>query len=411
MTRIVLVLAAALVGCIDSSGGQGERGDLGKADVFGSCSTASTCGEKSSGGNCWCDDSCIAHGDCCSDKAAVCPGGMVFATYNAGLAHGAVPFAAERVRPIIDELRQSPADVLCLQEVWTDDDAAAIEAGVAGEFPHAFREQTENDESSWFACGVTQWPTLYTMNSCVSDKCTPSGISAFECAADQCKAEWDALDDHCKLCLSANTTSPLKCAAWKAPMYANDGRNGLLVLAREPIEAARYTAFETYVIKRGVISAEINGFHTQCTHMTASLDVVPYPAEGTFSSWREEHQAQVKKMAELAGTRKRTVMLGDLNTSPASPGVDAELPDNYTSIVDAGYKDTWSSGQVCTYCQENPLVCSKPEGCGGSVRLDHVLLKNFAQDVTLDFVRFADQPITSVGRLSDHYGVMATMPY
>jgi len=401
----------AVAGCAEPAGDDGPRGDVGKADLYGSCSSATRCGHKSDSGNCWCDDACLGNGDCCSDKPTVCPGGLSLATYNAGLAHGAVPFAVERVQPLVDEIRSSPADVMCLQEVWSDADAEAIIAGVAETFPHAFREQTENDESSWFACGAPQWPALYTMNSCVSEQCTPSGISAFECAADQCKAEWAALDDHCKLCLSANTQSPLKCAAWRAPMYAHEGRNGLVVLSRTPLEHASYTPFETFVVKRGVIRADVGGLQIQCTHMTASLDVVPYPAEGRFGSWQGEHAAQLEIMKRQAGERRRTIMLGDLNAGPASAGVDAELPDNYSAVAAAGYRDTWTSGQVCTYCQDNPLVCSKPEGCGPSSRIDHILLKSFERNVELGFARFGDQAIPTVGRLSDHYGLRATLPY
>jgi len=410
-----------LVGCAATTAPaeDGERGDLGKADLFGTCAGAD-CGGKAAEGNCWCDESCLGHGDCCADKPTVCPGGAIFATYNAGLAHGAVPFATERVDPIVDELKQSPADVLCLQEVWTDADAQRIQDGVASTFPHAFRQVTENDSSAWFACGPTQWPALYGMNSCVSERCTPHGISAFECAADQCAPAWGELDDHCKLCLSANADSPLSCAAWKAPMYANDGRNGLLLLSREPLEAASYTAFDTFVIKRGVIRADVAGFQVQCTHMSADLTVVPYPPEGPFASWKDEHAAQVHKMSQQAGARRRTVMLGDLNTGPASPGVDGELPANFTSLTEAGYRDTWTSGQTCTYCQDNPLACSKPEGCGGlSSRLDHVMLKHFGAEVSPELERIFDRHVTIVdaddrthdGRLSDHYGVLAAMPY
>lgn len=421
---IAASIALALGACAggeEPAADEGPRGGLGgKADLYGSCG-AEDCGGKSADGNCWCDESCLGHGDCCDDKPEVCPGGLMFATYNAGLAHGAVPFADERVEPIVEELAQSPADVLCLQEVWTDEDARRIQDGVAATFPYAFRQVTENDSSDWFACGITQWPALYRMNSCVSEKCSPSGISAFECAADQCAPEWGALDDGCKLCLSANAESPLSCAAWKAPMYANDGRNGLLLLSRTKPDAVSYTPFDTYVIKRGVIRADIEGFQVQCTHMTADLNVVPYPAEGRFTSWREEHAAQVRSMAEQAGGRRRTVMLGDLNTGPASAGVDGELPDNFTSLTAAGYADTWTSGQACTYCQSNPLACSRPEGCPGglSSRLDHVMLKNFDARIQLEVERVHDREITvtdadgraHVSRLSDHYGVLATMPY
>ncbi len=417
MVGVVLAVSA----CAESNEEDGgPRGDIGKADLYGSCA-ASSCGGKSSEGNCWCDESCLGNGDCCSNKAATCPGGAMFATYNAGLAHGAVPFADERLQPIIDELAQSPADVVCLQEVWTDDDAERIAAGVARTFPHSFREVTENTENAWLACGPTQWPALYSMNSCVSSECTPNGVSVFECAAEQCATQWSNLDDHCKQCLAANPESPLKCAAWRAPMYANDGRNGIMLLSRDKPESVSYMPFESYVIKRGVIRADVHGFQVQCTHMSADLPVIPYPAESRFKSWREEHAAQVAVMAEQAGKRRRTIMLGDLNTGPVSPGLDGELAENFPALAAAGYVDTWTSGQQCTYCQDNPLVCSNPDGCAGGLnsRLDHILLKNFEAGLAVQFERINEREISIVDgdgrthatRLSDHYGLMATMPY
>jgi endonuclease/exonuclease/phosphatase family metal-dependent hydrolase len=121
-------------------------------------------------------------------------------------------------------------------------------------------------------------------------------------------------------------------------------------------------------------------------------------------------------LADLAGTEP-TVMLGDLNTGPASANVDGELPDNFESLLAAGYADTWTSGAVCTYCQSNPLVCTNPGGCAGglSSRLDHVLLKNFTADVELERIAETEITITDAdgaahtAALSDHYGVMGTI--
>ncbi|MBK7584242.1 MAG: hypothetical protein IPI67_29075 [Myxococcales bacterium] len=36
-------------------------------------SCRSSCGGSSPDGSCWCDGSCSEYGDCCSDKAALCP--------------------------------------------------------------------------------------------------------------------------------------------------------------------------------------------------------------------------------------------------------------------------------------------------------------------------------------------------
>ncbi len=55
---------------VSSDGPDGPpRGSVGKADLAGSCEGA--CGEASKGG-CFCDDECVAFGDCCEDKAQWC---------------------------------------------------------------------------------------------------------------------------------------------------------------------------------------------------------------------------------------------------------------------------------------------------------------------------------------------------
>jgi hypothetical protein len=72
-----LVLAAALFGCTDGTGTKeadnGDRRPLAKADMTGACQAdgVSYCGRKSAG-NCWCNDSCVQYGDCCSDYQTSC---------------------------------------------------------------------------------------------------------------------------------------------------------------------------------------------------------------------------------------------------------------------------------------------------------------------------------------------------
>jgi eight-cysteine-cluster-containing protein len=79
-TRLLTLLVLPLFGAcatptdandiVDSE----ARGELGKADVVGSCATPSGktfCGRKGTG-NCWCDDACTDYGDCCSDAGELC---------------------------------------------------------------------------------------------------------------------------------------------------------------------------------------------------------------------------------------------------------------------------------------------------------------------------------------------------
>ena len=66
-------LVLCLTGCIGADEPEVAERGLGLADgVVGSCADA--CGEASVDGNCWCDESCAEHGDCCGDKVDVCGG-------------------------------------------------------------------------------------------------------------------------------------------------------------------------------------------------------------------------------------------------------------------------------------------------------------------------------------------------
>lgn len=75
-TWVGFLLASLSFGCDVESTEESEapRHPLGKADVLGQCAdqgSGDACGGKSAG-NCWCDDSCAAYGDCCSDYDATC---------------------------------------------------------------------------------------------------------------------------------------------------------------------------------------------------------------------------------------------------------------------------------------------------------------------------------------------------
>lgn len=63
-----------LSACVGTSSDVVSERGLGDADgVYGSCAE-NTCGEAAPAGNCWCDEACIEHGDCCGDKVDACGG-------------------------------------------------------------------------------------------------------------------------------------------------------------------------------------------------------------------------------------------------------------------------------------------------------------------------------------------------
>ncbi|MBT8494374.1 MAG: endonuclease/exonuclease/phosphatase family protein [Deltaproteobacteria bacterium] len=403
--RLGLVVALLALACADGGGEDILRGDPGKADLAGSCQGVAN-GDASPDG-CYCDDDCYVYGDCCSDKIAIFGQDITFTTYNAGLVD-AVGMVEQRRQPTLDALRENVSDVMCMQEVWSDEDAQRIADELADVYPHSFRQITEADENSWFACKPWHALDLYGLNSCVSDKC--SDVSLFECIANQCASEYDELVPECQLCLSANSESPMSCFA-RAEKFANDGRNGLLLLSRMPIDEPRYTEFPTHLIKRGVITAKVRDFQVQCTHLTADLGRIPYPEGQAVSSWAEEHLSQAALMAEAAGDQQCTILFGDLNTGPEGEGIEGELADNYDQIVGMGYLPGDDQDVGCTHCASNPMV-----GGSHSSRIDHVLLKNCDPAHAVASFRSFDEPITIVNegrelesRYSDHYGVTAVL--
>jgi endonuclease/exonuclease/phosphatase family metal-dependent hydrolase len=240
--------------------------------------------------------------------------------------------------------------------------------------------------------------------------CEERGISVFECVEADCKEQYDELSNGCKLCLAANTTSPTSCATVGANEFGNDGRNGLILLSKTPIEDPKYTAFDTALIKRGVINATIDGVQIQCTHMTSDLSSVPYPTEDMpYGSWSDEHRAQIDIIANSAD-KECSILLGDLNAAVRDASGGPELPYNFQAILDAGYWEPWEQPE-CTFCQENPLA-----GSSKDIRLDHVLFKGCPQDRDFWFRRVFDRSVNvesdgkrHTTRISDHYGVEATI--
>ncbi len=328
-------------------------------------------------------------------------------TYNTGLAHGAVALAAERRPLLAPALRASKADVLCLQEVWTDEDYEALRGELAADYPYAFRERTEDD--SWRKIQCNPWH-VYWLDRCFKQSCTPKGISAEECVASPCAAEYAKLSDNCKRCLAANTASPSSCAIWGAKAFVSDGRNGLALFSRLPIEEARYAPFDTILVKRGVLTARIADLTVQCTHLTSNLGSVPYPDDRPFAGWTEEQAAQLANLDRAAGSQPGCrVLLGDLNTGPSAAGVSGELEENYAALLGAGFVEPIPAPR-CTWCADNPLANAKPP-----LWLDHVMFRD-CPAMSVAYKRVFDAPIqvsaddaTHTTRLSDHYGLQVEL--
>lgn len=357
------------------------------------------------------------------------PGRVKAVTYNLGLALGFVDAAVERTPHTIEAVAAVEADVLCVQEVWTAEDVAALQAAAAAALPNQlFPAPQPDSDPGQPACGASEQAALDTLRSCVDDSCADVCTDQLvNCVLGECAAELTAVPGDCQTCLQANVGQPIDdiLAACNAgsEAYAYGGAFGIGLLTHLPTTVTEEHVFESTTNRRGVIYAELDTefgpVHAFCTHLTAGLSSVEYT--GPHGSWLEEQAMQVQELVALieqkAGADGMVLLMGDLNTGPAGEQYVAEAPDNYDLLVGAGFRNPYvaPADEPCTFCRTNPLV----EGASdesGSVVIDHVLVRNapaqaWAErilDGDLQLTEYCGEPVTL--KHSDHYGVRAHLP-
>jgi endonuclease/exonuclease/phosphatase family metal-dependent hydrolase len=155
--------------------------------------------------------------------------------------------------------------------------------------------------------------------------------------------------------------------------------------------------------------------HVFATHLSAVFADIPYPGEGT---WAEEQAAQIRRLLDLVDERvgegEPVVILGDLNTGPATTTLAGEVPEDFQLLIDAGFAAPYldEDEPACTFCADNPLVGGADDDA--SVAIDHILVRDLSGEAQAE--RILDGEVTVDGpdgptptRLSDHYGVATTI--
>ncbi len=353
-----------------------------------------------------------------------------FVTYNLGLATGYVDYAAERRSHLVTMINALDADVLCLQEVWTQDDVDAVIAGTSTAFPYSHYAMLEDKTLGPPACGETESDPLI---ACIDDKCADVASSEIAgCVLAQCRPEFDALSDECTSCLVTNIGKEIdeivSICQTGSPKFTYDGANGLLLLSRAKIENPQHEKIESSLVQRSVlgVTVELPALGTvafACTHIAADLSSSGVPYTGAYESFEGENKFQAEKvrdfMASYGANADLRVVTGDFNSGPAyPPGVVAEIPEaGYAVMTGAGYLPYPASAgdansQVCTYCGDNTLNTDETP----NVQIDHVFIDELPAGHTASVTRFGTEIIT-VTRAdsstvdthpSDHYGVVVT---
>ena len=357
------------------------------------------------------------------------------ATYNAGLATGYVDYAPERLPLLGPAIAAVDADVICLQEVWTDADRDALIAATKASFPHSYFEVTDGREHDGGAS--TEGPACTPEESdplaaCAAEHCAevaPENLAG--CVLPNCGDQFNALSDVCQGCVFENLGKPAAeiitlCQSedsGEGGGWVYDGRNGLLILSRATLSDTEMLLFDSYANVRVGLHAialtdGLDEVDVYCTHLSAGLSSVPYAGEA--DSWEAEQAAQIAAftgwIASTADAATPTFIAGDMNCGPAKGAMPAEFPDNYAGFgVGTGGRSAPfvdATEELCTWCGvDNPLIGDDSERV-----IDHVLVENLPEGVSASAARILDQPVTlnidgqdTESRLSDHYGVVITL--
>jgi endonuclease/exonuclease/phosphatase family metal-dependent hydrolase len=357
-----------------------------------------------------------------------------FTTYNVGLARGFVDYASDRTQPVADAVAQLDTDVVCMQEAWLYQDNQmewntgqidAIVNASADTFPHSYLEVTESTGEDLATCNNDD---TEPMEACVAANCGDvSNDNLATCALGNCGTEFNALSGDCQECISVNLGGSIDqiigaCTGdVGGSAYSYGGHNGLLMLSKHEMTNTEYISLDSAVVQRAVLHATVDipdfgAADVYCTHLQADLsDSLPYPEGGDFASYEEEQAAQIDAINAYIDETAETdnvVLLGDMNTGPATGGLSASFPDNYAKFTEAGFSNAYldQDDPQCTYCGSNSLNEGDAE-----LAIDHVLA-DFATAVGVagtERVLDETQSISTADgdmelHLSDHYGVTTT---
>jgi endonuclease/exonuclease/phosphatase family metal-dependent hydrolase len=357
------------------------------------------------------------------------------ATFNAGLLD-TVGWVPER-RPLVnDAIAELAADVLCVQEVWLDEDWDALVEANDG-----VRDHVERIEPLPGVPGLCTPEEFQPLRACSELMCPDAGPSDLStCTISMCEPEVLALSGACGACLIDNgATGDLDMieaaclgsgggsdgpVAPEDRSYFLGGAFGIGLLSKLPLNDVDTIVLDSSTSRRGIIYAsidvpELGEIGLFCTHLSAVLNGVRY--EGSFDDWEGENTAHVAALLEWVDEKTddgdKVVVLGDLNTGPAvsSKDIVAEVPESYAQLPEADYEDPFLDGPNadCTFCSSNPLVHEEDTGVGGLI--DHIMVRGFDTEITADRIldgllpveSDADSGVPDELPLSDHYGVEA----
>ena len=362
---------------------------------------------------------------------------LTFMTYNLGLAHTFVPYAKERRASLIHQLQNVDSDILCLQEIWTQEDREKVMDSLKDKYPHILMPPiTQSTVPEAPACRIRDLFGEGKIVSCFKDTCEGlKGDEFTQCVIIKCKDSLIKLKKNrigCAQALMAqvgkNPLLTILKLLWpfgRPGVFVYEGSEGTMLLSKHPFVKGS-TGFKdlskvSTLTHRGIIYADLSfdskNFFMACTHLTANLSKAA-PYAGSFSGWEEENRNQVSQLIELAnikGKSKIKVLMGDMNAGPSikSANINGDFEKSYNNFLKAGYIPSFVNNPnvQCTTCNTNNLR----EINDNNNIIDHVLFKDLPTESNITSkVFFTEKTKIEINgvpietNLSDHFGIQAS---
>ncbi|XP_052807256.1 uncharacterized protein LOC128236434 [Mya arenaria] len=340
----------------------------------------------------------------------------------------------ERRGKIVQQLLQSGADMVCLQEVVFEEDVQALVDGLRSVYPHSFSSIHSFKDDTIFINDMFRGPIcdpikLRSMFACFDVHCVTELQSGeidaglFKCGFANCRAEFAALvatsGQDCIICMKYTAIGLInQCSNSTVGGHKRINTHGLLLVSKKPLTNRATIPFypgTTNNIDSAVLETLYDG-HTKvvCSHLTvyapvtgeidvALLGLLNYEAMSTF---------EVNNLVSRYGDDTGTVILGDFNIGPADPtnSILANGEENY-NVLEGAF--TTTRVQQCTFCGFPDNIYNQAMFETRSLIIDHIFASNGTEVVNAQrMFRPVDANTTTSDAdgnrpLSDHYGVMA----